>query len=251
VHYYGKIDKVYIGNPSPANTDRICKVKFRKVRRPELGDKHCLTPDHEVLTTYGWKPIQDITLTDSVCTLQADGSFKYENPIDIFERECNDENIYNLKSQQVDLTVTLDHNMWVRKRGSKIYEIIKAKNIIGKRVSYAKTAINNNEDYQIVLSAVGKCVEQKLNMEYFLEFFGYWISDGWARITERQRPNRKTKTIDYVVEIAQVKLVDRERLIELIKLLGYTPTLHGDHIIQVVNRQLSTGSSKNKPRLSV
>ena len=41
VHYYGKIDKVYIGNPSPANTDRICKVKFRKVRRPELGDKHC------------------------------------------------------------------------------------------------------------------------------------------------------------------------------------------------------------------
>jgi DNA-directed RNA polymerase II subunit RPB2 len=41
VHHYGKIDKVFLGYPTPGNPDRICKVKFRKVRRPELGDKHC------------------------------------------------------------------------------------------------------------------------------------------------------------------------------------------------------------------
>jgi DNA-directed RNA polymerase II subunit RPB2 len=41
VHNYGNVDKVFVGHPTPGNPDRICKVKFRKVRRPELGDKHC------------------------------------------------------------------------------------------------------------------------------------------------------------------------------------------------------------------
>ena len=42
IHHYGSIDKVYTEH-SGENTDynRVCKVRFRKVRRPEPGDKHC------------------------------------------------------------------------------------------------------------------------------------------------------------------------------------------------------------------
>jgi len=41
VHHYGKIDKVFVVNKGLGNAERICKIRFRKTRRPELGDKGC------------------------------------------------------------------------------------------------------------------------------------------------------------------------------------------------------------------
>lgn len=41
VHHYGRIDKVFVVNKGLGNGERICKIRFRKVRRPELGDKGC------------------------------------------------------------------------------------------------------------------------------------------------------------------------------------------------------------------
>lgn len=39
--HYGTIDRVFLGNKGYGKPERICKVRFRKVRRPELGDKFC------------------------------------------------------------------------------------------------------------------------------------------------------------------------------------------------------------------
>lgn len=41
VHHYGRIDKVFVVNKGLGGGERICKIRFRKVRRPELGDKGC------------------------------------------------------------------------------------------------------------------------------------------------------------------------------------------------------------------
>lgn len=41
VHHYGRIDKVFVVNKGIGSSERICKIRFRKVRRPELGDKGC------------------------------------------------------------------------------------------------------------------------------------------------------------------------------------------------------------------
>jgi DNA-directed RNA polymerase beta subunit len=79
-HHYGKVDRVFVATQNQGVASRIAKVRFRKVRRPELGDKHCLTPDHEVLTTEGWKHIEKITTHDDVYVLKSDGSFGYEKP---------------------------------------------------------------------------------------------------------------------------------------------------------------------------
>jgi DNA-directed RNA polymerase II subunit RPB2 len=40
VHHYGKVDKVYLEKKTAKTPYRICKVRFRKVRKPEFGDKH-------------------------------------------------------------------------------------------------------------------------------------------------------------------------------------------------------------------
>lgn len=41
VHHYGKVDRVYMDKWDMTAGKRLCKVRFRKVRRPELGDKCC------------------------------------------------------------------------------------------------------------------------------------------------------------------------------------------------------------------
>ena len=41
INHYGTVDRVFVGTTVPGNPERICKVRFRKVRRPEPGDKHC------------------------------------------------------------------------------------------------------------------------------------------------------------------------------------------------------------------
>jgi hypothetical protein len=40
VHHYGKVDKVYMEKKTAKTPYRMCKVRFRKVRKPEFGDKH-------------------------------------------------------------------------------------------------------------------------------------------------------------------------------------------------------------------
>lgn len=184
VHHYGHIDKIFVGNQIPGiernDVSRVCKVRFRKIRRPELGDKNCLTPEHEVLTTSGWKFIDKITLNDEVYTLDSDGSIKIDKPTKLYEVDCVNEKLYDLHSQQVDLRVTMDHNMYVKTRNSETYEIIKAKDIIGKRVCYSKAGINTNSDYDS-LDFTGITLENlpdwvwKLSQKQSIELFNKLI----------------------------------------------------------------------------
>ena len=48
---------------------RLVKIRVCQDRIPELGDKFCLSEDHEVKTSTGWKPISEITLEDHVAQL--------------------------------------------------------------------------------------------------------------------------------------------------------------------------------------
>ena len=41
VNHYGKVDRVFVGTTVPTNPEKICKVRFRKIRRPEPGNKFC------------------------------------------------------------------------------------------------------------------------------------------------------------------------------------------------------------------
>ena len=37
---YGIIDDVYVSSRTLKNKDKICKVRFLKIKQPEIGDKH-------------------------------------------------------------------------------------------------------------------------------------------------------------------------------------------------------------------
>ena len=151
VHHYGKVDRVALTHTDPTNPNsyRTAKVRFRKIRRPELGDKFCVTPDHDVLTTKGWVPIAQVTTDHKVCTL-VDGAIEYTQPTRLYEFNCEDEDMFCVQTADVDLCTTMNHKMYVRldesasegASESANFELIEAHNLIGHCATYKKNAAN-------------------------------------------------------------------------------------------------------------
>ena len=66
---------------------RLVKIRVSQDRIPELGDKFCLSPDHDVLTKRGWQPITEITLKDKVAQRAADGALEWVHPEQLIKLE--------------------------------------------------------------------------------------------------------------------------------------------------------------------
>jgi len=150
-----------------------------------VDDKiHCLTPDHDVLTTNGWKPIAEVSLEDKVATLQ-DGKIRYETPLKTFEYDYQGE-MYEITSQQIDLKVTPNHRMWVGTPHTRkkvwTWDFHEARDIKGRHVKYQKDGIWDAPAYQFVLPAHGEYLSRPVAMNAWLTFFGIWIAEGWSSL---------------------------------------------------------------------
>lgn len=229
----GRVDKVVqmVSNQGL----RLIKIRAVQDRIPELGDKFCLTPDHEVLTERGWINIDNVTSEDKVCTLN-DGKIEYSIPSNFYKFTCNDEELYHISSQQVDLLTTLNHKMYIKRRNKNNYELIEAEKIIGKRVQYKKDGINNNTDYQLELPFNNhhSAINVNLNMSLFLEFFGYWMSDGWVSTIKHDNGN----TLENRIELSLGREHDIQRVKALLTNMGYNPSINGTRVI-LYNKQLA------------
>lgn len=147
-----------------------------------IDKKHCMTEDHDVLTTSGWKPINDVTLEDKVATLQ-DGKVVYANPVELFEYDYEGD-MYEVESNQVSLKVTPNHQMWVAKSYTRKqdwrYGFHEAHDIIGKHIKYQKDGEWDCNPYQFVLPEFEDSLGYSVDMKAWLTFFGIWIGDGWC-----------------------------------------------------------------------
>jgi DNA-directed RNA polymerase beta subunit len=85
-----------------------------KTQEPmQIGDKLCYTEDTEVLTTNGWKYISDISKEDICYTLDREGVIHLHRPTHFHAYDSADK-LFLVRSQQVDLSVTLDHGQVVK-----------------------------------------------------------------------------------------------------------------------------------------
>jgi len=123
-----------------SSLDGVKKVRVttEKLMKPSKGNKYCLTPEHEVLTSVGWKLCEKITKQDLVATLVDGKKLNYEHPVKIFEYHHSGL-MYHLKSDQVELITTQNHRMWVQIQGKNEYEMLNAHHIYHQNVQYLKT----------------------------------------------------------------------------------------------------------------
>ena len=107
----------------------------------------CYDEQTEVLTSEGWKQFPDVTGAELFGTLNPHtNQLEYQAATERFARDYVGQ-MYRISSQQVDLLVTPNHRMWVQlhdtqmaKRGEEPFQVQYAKDLLGKRVSYQKTA---------------------------------------------------------------------------------------------------------------
>uniref|UniRef100_A0A6C0D7D4 DNA-directed RNA polymerase n=1 Tax=viral metagenome TaxID=1070528 RepID=A0A6C0D7D4_9ZZZZ len=167
----------------------LVKIRVIQDRIPELGDKFCLTDDHDVLTKdKGWVRINEVTVDDEVAQLNINSNtMEYVKPNEVFMFDHTGE-MYEVESQGLSLKTTLNHRMWIQQRNSDKYELIEASKIIGKRVRYQSSASINNIENDIQISDYLFSKGDKATA--WLYFFGIWIAEGWTYIKESDSINR-------------------------------------------------------------
>ncbi len=160
----------------------------------------CYDAATEVLTDDGWKAWPDVDGSETFATVNPkDGSLEYQRATEHFVGDY-DGPMYRVASEQIDLLVTPNHRMWVKrydtqanKRGEEPYKIAVASDIAGKRVAYQKTAIWHGEEDGRVTVPGTKRVWQASNRERtterhyvgsdfplreFARFLGHWLAEG-------------------------------------------------------------------------
>ena len=170
------IDRVFTGIYDSEGYEMI-KIRTRSERIPKIGDKFCLKcdPDNpfEVLTNRGWLKLEDINLNDKIATLVDDKKLVYDYPIGIYKFKYKGQ-MYKVNSQQVDLDVTVDHQMYIKKRDHKEFELIEAKKIVGKRYKFKKNCEINDKLEISTINIDGN----EVSYDAYLELLGMFIADG-------------------------------------------------------------------------
>ncbi len=160
----------------------------------------CYDADTEVLTSEGWKPWPKVDGTELFATLNPDTDrLEYQRAEEHFGSKY-DGPMYRICSEQVDLLVTPQHRMWVRKfdtqaakRGEQPYRIELASGIMGKRVQYQKTARWEGQDGGVIRvpgtyrtyqrhdrdrTATRYYPGAEFPAEPFARFLGHWLAEG-------------------------------------------------------------------------
>lgn len=194
-HVPGTVDKVWYGLQNYEGYGMI-KTRVRSMRIPHIGDKMCLRDNAEVLTEKGWINIKNITMQHKIAILKDNSYIAYENPIDVYKFKYNGD-MYKLTSQLVDLDVTMDHELYVRRKINSNFELIAAKNIVGKKVWFNKSCINNNPDIEFMNIPYNNTI-YKYDMDYFLELLGKRLNN--KEICDHIYVNKYLKNINKLPE---------------------------------------------------
>jgi len=206
----------------------------------------CYSDDTEVLTERGWLLFKDTTDEDMFFTLNAE-----TNKIEINKRSQYfeypfDGELYRFSSTKIDLLVTPNHTMYLKtnaeKNNKENFKFIKAEDItdssrywfkrcgkwdgIEKKI-FSLPPYSHNDGKNFI-----EIPPMDLNMDDWLEFFGYWISEGSLSLSKCKRGGN-----EYNVQISQTKPQIKELIYSCCCRLGFN-THKTKTSINISNKQL-------------
>jgi len=165
----------------------------------------CYDDRTEILTGSGWKLFKELIIGDEVATLNPATSFlEYQKAAEGFVYDFDGE-LYHYKSRDVDLLVTPNHRLYIKPRAKndkeeKAWMLIEADKIRSPRFKMKKNALWDG--MEIKQKLVG---HHLIDMDLWLEFLGYFVSEGSTNhcITKRKTHKEKGRVKKYNTCISQ------------------------------------------------
>lgn len=226
------------------------KIDLKNLFEPICKEYHvpiatCFDSQTEILTKEGWKYFTNLTDNDQVATME-NGKMVYAKPIRIIN-ELYDGKMFLIENRAINQMITPNHNVYVmRHRNRKeterfelvpISEVVHLQNLkfkkdirwVGIERKYfklPKIEINNRSTNVVIFD--------KIKMDMWLEFFGYFLSEG-------STTNKKNYV--FRVQLAQKNKDKKNMMIKCVQKIGYN--FYQDfQSIQISNKQLYTYLSK-------
>ncbi len=207
----------------------------------------CFDSETECLTIDGWKKFTEITFKDKIATQKGDGVLEYQHPTEIVnDYYCGQ--MYAIKNRSTDMVITPNHKVWVKRQKNKgaperkfelreISEVAHLQNVLFKKDLLWMRKEQKQFHLPSIKIGIGKNgafreePEKILDMDIWLQFLGYYISEGNVN---------KKKTGNYIVQLSQSRKENPEiyaKMIDCISKMGYKFYGNGQEI-QVSNKQL-------------
>lgn len=204
----------------------------------------CYDEDTELLTEDGWKKVAEVKMADRVCTINPTNyEIEYQHPIKTFSYEYKGK-MYRLKTKRVDLLVTPNHNLFYSScdfRNPKPYVLKQAQELFGKSKRFKKNGIwrgNSPEWFELpaveirhgsrFYSGVRNKNGKRLPIKPWLEFFGFWLAEGWTTIG---------KEGDYNVCLCNNDMKLLEKMGKILETMGFSPYIR-KNVLRVRDFQL-------------
>lgn len=206
-------DIIYLG--SDVADMKIGKLKIR-LFHGNGGNAYakCFDCETEILTENGWKYFCDLTKNEKVATLNLKkNEFEWQKPIDYINQQYDGE-MYHFKSRTVDMMVTPNHRMLVKRYGKNILQNRK-KDLIMPSKSHQRI----NLDWQIVEA---KDLENAKRQEWQFKRGGQsWTGDLIESVDIPIRSPKKYAS-NPIKHIGSVKIEDIAELIAWYTTEGYS-----------------------------
>lgn len=168
-------------------------VKFRATFGPNEA-VHCYTPDHEILTVDGWKPIADVSEGELVATIAPDGKIVYQPVVakTVFRYRGY---IYTVENRFISLAVTPGHKVYVRndwwRRNGGGFELVEIEELERGTWEMLKTGNwDGKSPKEIVVEGIDARFHPWLRdplhlpARPFVRLLGYIVSEGYVRRNE-------------------------------------------------------------------
>lgn len=230
----------------------------------------CYDDQTEVLTREGWKLFRDVTEQDKIATRNSLGLVEWQSPTNFIQYPFNGA-MHKYKSEGVDLLVTPNHNLFIKKydvrtpskfhletsEGIKVNRFKMTKNIVVDEMASSQVEIKgysyqrkNNQGKYYTVEVPSKIFRK----DVFIKFLAIYLSDGSVYYDKKEN--------SYTINIAQasqsykgteINENTRKEIIAVMKALGLAPVTEANRIkcksllLGHYFNQLGTSTEKRVP----
>jgi len=219
---------------TPSNTITLKEQSSEKLDEEDNSMDMCYTcysDDTEVLTDGGFKLFKNLKMIDKIATLDEGDNLIYVKLIEIQKNKYKGIMYEVINKKGFNLLVTPNHNMYIRKRHKKDYELLNVTKCKKQdKIKMSANWIGVNKDFFILPSIITEKnhirKDNHILMEDWMTFLGWYISEGWCYYNRKQ--GKLKKGSNYSVSICQRDIKVLENIKKTMSKYGFKGTIKKD-----------------------